>query len=120
MILKNGQTGFLKAMNYEYAFRALKPGVPSTVFLQELTQNYNYEKDLLEFCKEKGMSRIVTAIAHGEYIDSAEMHPVPYLVFETADGSLKNINSQQQQDLAWKLGVIHGFPCCLSQLHQQK
>lgn len=118
--IETGQTGFLKAINYEYAFRALKPGIPSTVFLQELTENYNYEKDLLEFCKEKRMSRIVTAIAHGEYIDPAEMHPVPYLVFETADSSLKNINSQQQQDLVWKLGVIHGFLVGLSQLHQEK
>lgn len=118
--IESGRIGFLKAINYEYAFKALKPGVPSTVFLQELTQNYNYEKHLLEFCKDKRMSKIVTAIAHGEYIDAAEMHPVPYLVFETADGSLKNIQSQHQQDLGWKLGVIHGFLVGLSQLHQEK
>ena len=118
--VEHGQVGFLKAINYEYAFRALRPGIPSTVFMQELTQNYNYEKALLEFCKDKHMSRIVTAIAHGEYIEAGEMHPVPYLVFEIADGSLKNIKPQRQQNLAWKLGVIHGFLVGLSQLHQEK
>lgn len=118
--IENGEIGFLKAINYEYAFKAISPGIPSTVFLQNLTQNYNYEKDLLEFCKDKKMSRIVTAIAHGEYIESAEMLPVPYLVFETATGSLKNVKQQKQIDLAWKLGVIHGFLVGLSQLHQEK
>ena len=118
--IENGEIGFLKAINYEYAFKALMPSIPSTVFLQDLTQNYNYEKDLLEFCKDKKMSRIVTAIAHGEYIEPAEMFPVPYLVFETATGSLKNVKQQKQLDLAWKLGAIHGFLVGLSQLHREK
>ena len=38
--IENGDVGFLKAINYEYAFKATKPGT-STVFLQDLTQNYN-------------------------------------------------------------------------------
>ncbi|MBI5376282.1 MAG: protein kinase [Candidatus Schekmanbacteria bacterium] len=120
--IENGEVGFLKAINYAYAFKATGHGTSSTVFLQELTQNYNYEKDLLEFCRDNKMSRIVSAIAHGEYRDSAEMFPVPYLVFETATGSLKNVKRQKQKqiDLAWKLGVIHGFLVGLSQLHQEK
>lgn len=118
--IENGDVGFLKAINYEYAFKVTRPGISSTVFLQDLTQNYNYETELLEFCKDKKMSRIVTAIAHGEYQEPAEMHPVPYLIFETATGSLKNVKQQKQIDLAWKLGVIHGFLVGLSQLHQEK
>jgi serine/threonine protein kinase len=120
--IENGQEGFLKAINYPYAFKALKiSGEPSTVALQKLTENYNYEKDLLEICRDKKMSRIVTAIAHGEYSESSEMmDTVPYLIFETATGSLKNIIMQKHLDLAWKLGVIHGFLLGLSQLHQEK
>lgn len=118
--IENGEVGFLKAINYEYTFKTLRPGVSSTEFLQDLTQNYNYEKDLLEFCKDKRMSRIVTAIAHGEYRDSSEMFPVPYLIFETANGSLKNVKAQKHLDLSWKLGAIHGFLVGLSQLHQEK
>lgn len=119
--IENGQEGFLKAINYPYAFKALRiSGEPSTVALQKLTENYNYEKDLLEICSDKRMSRVVTAIAHGEYSESSEMYPVPFLVFETATGSLKNIITQKRLDLAWKLGVIHGFLLGLSQLHKEQ
>jgi eukaryotic-like serine/threonine-protein kinase len=119
--IENGQDGFLKAINYQYAFKALRPGgEPSTVRLEELAANYNYEKDLLEFCKDKKMSRIVTAISHGEYSAPSEIFPVPYLIFETADGSLKNVIMNKNLNLAWKLGVIHGFLVGLSQLHQEK
>ena len=117
---ESGGLGFLKAINYVYAFGVFGPGVSSTDLLQRLTANYIYEKDLLEFCKEKRMSRIVTAIAHGEYRESGEFFPVPYLVFETATDSLKNAVSKERLDLAWRLGVIHGFLVGLSQLHQEK
>ncbi len=117
---ENKEIGFLKAINYQYAFEVFKPGEISTDLLQALTANYNYEKDLLEFCKEKRMSRIVTAIAHGEYREGGEILPVPYLIFETATESLKNIVSKEKLDLAWRLGVIHGFLVGLSQLHQEK
>jgi eukaryotic-like serine/threonine-protein kinase len=118
--IKDNRLGFLKAMNYQYAFSALKPGVSSTVFLEELTANYNYEKELLELCNEKRMSRIVAAIGYGEYTEAGEMFPVPYLIFEIADDSLKNIKSKKSLDRAWKLGAIHGFLVGLSQLHKQK
>lgn len=119
--IENGQSGFLKALNYVYTFKALQlGGVPSTVALEVLTKSYNYEKELLEFCKDKRMSKIVRAIAHGEYTPNDLIYPVPYLVFEIAEGSLKNIKQQKQMDLVWKLDVIHGFLVGLSQLHQEK
>jgi len=116
---ENNSSGFLKAINYQYAFNTLNHGRTSTDLLQDLTANYNYEKDLLEFCKEKRMSRIVTAIAHGEYKEDSEIFPVPYLIFETATDSLKNIVSKEEVNVKWKLGVIHGLLVGLSQLHQE-
>ncbi|OPL13430.1 MAG: hypothetical protein AVO39_10615 [delta proteobacterium MLS_D] len=118
--IKDGRFGFMKAMNYDYAFKVLKPGKTSTDFMQELTENYNYEKELLELCKEKRMSRIVTAIGHGEYRPPSEIIPVPYLIFEIADGNLQKVKSKKDLTLAWKLGVIHGFLVGLSQLHRQR
>lgn len=117
---ENNRLGFLKAINYQYAFNTLNHGRSSTDLLQDLTANYNYEKDLLEFCKEKRMSRIVTAIAHGEYKEDSEIFPVPYLIFETATDSLKNMVSKEKINLKWKLGVIHGLLVGLSQLHKEK
>ncbi|MDH4100185.1 MAG: protein kinase [Nitrospirota bacterium] len=117
--VENGQTGFLKAINYKYAFNVLMPGASSIDLLHKLTASYQYEKELLDFCNDKKMSRIVSAIAHGEYRDPSEPYPVPYLVFEIASGSLKNLVQQKRFDLAWKLGAIHGFLVGLSQLHQE-
>src|SRR3989304_5863813 len=114
--IENGQIGFLKAINYHYAFKSLGT---STDSLQQLTETYNYERDLLSFCKDKKMSRVVTAIAHGEYRESGYL-PVPYLIFEIATGSLKNVKQEKQLDLAWKIGAIHGFLFGLSQLHEEK
>jgi|SRR3989304_1605524 len=114
--IENGQIGFLKAINYHYAFKSLGT---STDSLQQLTETYNYERDLLSFCKDKKMSRVVTAIAHGEYRESGYL-PVPYLIFEIATGSLKNVKQEKQLDLAWKIGAIHGFLVGLSQLHEEK
>lgn len=117
--IESNNLGFLKAINYQYAFGIFKPGKTSADFLQDLTENYNYEKDLLEFCKEKKMSHIVTAVAHGEYRETSELFPVPYLIFETARDSLKNIVVHENIDIAWRLGVIHGLLVGLSQLHQE-
>jgi len=118
--IEDNSFGFLKAINYQYAFNILAMGKSSTDFLQDLTANYNYEKDLLEFCKEKRMSRVVTAIAHGEYREDGEVFPVPYLIFETATDSLKNIVLNEEINLSWKLGVIHGLLVGVSQLHKEK
>jgi len=117
---KNNRSGFLKAINYQYAFQVLRQGQSSTDLLQEITEGYNYEKDLLDFCKDRRMSHVVTAIDHGEYRDKNELLPVPYLIFEIATGSLKNVAAKAILDSTWRLGVIHGFLVGLSQLHQQK
>jgi len=118
--IENGQEGFLKAFNYQYAFNTLSATKSSADFLKELTSNYVYERDLLIFCGQNKMSRVVTAIDHGEYKEDGEIFDVPYLVFEIADGSLKNIRNIGNPDLAWKLGAFHGFLVGLSQLHGQK
>ena len=118
--IETGQEGFLKAFNYQYAFTALAPNQSSADFLKALTSNYVYERELLLFCGLHRMSKVVTAIDHGEYKEAGELFDVPYLVFEIADGSLKNVRQVQNPDLAWKLGAFHGFLVGLSQLHGQR
>src|SRR5208283_4879429 len=65
--VENGQEGFLKAFNYTYAFTAMKPNKNSADFMKDLSSNYVYERDLLIFCGEHRMGRVVTAIDHGTY-----------------------------------------------------
>lgn len=116
---ETGQLGFLKAFNYLYAFRA-KRGSQSADIIKELAEDYTYERDLLLFCEEHKMRRIVTAIDHGEYEEPSDYIPVPYLVFEVADGSLKNVEALKNPDIVWRLRSFHGCLVGLSQLHSKK
>ena len=118
--IENGRLGFLKALNYQYAFSAIGRGMTSADFMHRMTSNYVYERDLLNFCENERMSRIVTAVDHGEYMEPGAFYPVPYLVFEIADDSLKNVNVVKNPDLVWKLSAFHGCLVGLSQLHSKK
>jgi serine/threonine protein kinase len=112
---ENGKKAFLKAYNYQYAFGSL--AMNSADALLTMTENFTYERDLLLFCNENRMRRVVTAIDSGEYREPTELLPVPYLVFEIADGSLKTINFVARPDLSWKLLAFHGALVGLSELH---
>jgi serine/threonine protein kinase len=85
-----------------------------------MTENFTYERDLLQFCSENRMRRVVTAIDSGEYSEPTEILPVPYLVFEIAQGSLKTHAAMSNPELAWKLRAFHGVLVGLSQLHKHK
>ena len=85
-----------------------------------MTENFTYERDLLQLCGEHKMRRVVTAIDSGEYREKEEVIPVPYLVFEIAEGSLKTHPAMNNQGLAWKLKTFHGALIGLSQLHCRK
>ena len=114
---KDGNKAFLKAYNYTYAFG--QQGSSADV-LRFMTENFTYERDLLEFCNEHRMKRVVTAIAGGEYTESGEPIPVPYLVFEIAQGNLKTQRIVENPSLAGKLTAFHGALVGLSQLHKAK
>ena len=112
-----GNVAFLKAYNYVYA---LGNRAGSADALKKMTENFTYERDLLSFCSDHGMSRVVIAIDSGEYKEKGELIPVPYLVFEIARGSLKTQEIVGNADLAWKLSAFHGALVGLSQLHNAK
>ena len=112
-----GNIGFLKAYNYQYAFGKAAGSADKLKFMLE---NFTYERDLLKFCRDRKMRRVVTAIDSGEYSEEIEIIPVPYLVFEVAQGSLKTYNFVKNPDLAWKLLAFHGALVGLSQLHREK
>ncbi len=120
--IETGKIAFLKGFNYFYAHKEKGGGRQSADILKELLDDYTYERNLLLFCQDRKMKRIVTAIDHGEYNDPdpIEIFSVPYLVFEIAVGSLKNVKVLKNPDLAWKLRAFHGCLVGLSQLHKEK
>ena len=111
---EDGNLGFLKAFNYLYAFKVLNKSVDT---LNRMTGMFKYERDLLSFCSEYKMRRVVTALDSGEYIEPGDHIPVPYLVFELAQGNLSKVRALENPDLVWKLRSFHGALVGLSQLH---
>lgn len=112
----DGNHAFLKALNFQYAFNAIGPSVDA---MKMMVDSFTYESDLLEFCKACRMNRIVTAIDSGEYNEDGWM-PVPYLVFETASKSLKNVELLTEKSIISGLIIFHGVLLGVSQLHWNK
>lgn len=110
-----GNVAFMKTFNYVYALRAVGASADR---LKELLDCFLYERDLLNFCREHKMRRVVTAIDYGEYTEPSDSIPVPYLVFELAQGDLHKIRALNNPDLAWKLKAFHGALVGLAQLHK--
>jgi serine/threonine protein kinase len=114
----DGNEGFLKAFNYLYAFSG---GAGSSVdVMKAMVDNFTYERNLLEFCSNHKMRRVVTAIDSGEYSEQGEVFSVPYLVFEVATSDLKSHPRLTNPGLKWKLTAFHGALVGLGQLHRKR
>lgn len=113
-----GKRAFLKALDFSAAFQAHD----FTRALQEMTTAYNFERDLLNKCKGKKMTRVSTPIAEGEVEVPANFGPlnkVCYLIFDIAEGDIRNeITKFQAFDIAWSLRTLHHSAVGLWQLHQ--
>src|SRR6266852_1439822 len=117
LVEKNGQKAFLKALDYWRAFR--KGGNPAQI-LQEMTEAYNFECDILRRCGGGGFDRVVKALEFGiEYINSADpFSVVQYVVFELADSDVRvHLRVARDLDIAWALRTLHHVATGLSQLH---
>ena len=56
------EVGFLKAFDFSDAF---KPNANTTEMIQMLISAYNFERDVLTHCQQRGLSNIVLAVDHG-------------------------------------------------------
>jgi eukaryotic-like serine/threonine-protein kinase len=109
----DGHRGFLKALDLSSALAA-----PDLIAeLNKLTDQYSYEVDLLEFCKTRRMDKIVTAIDKGTYRPVGVGIPVPYIIFDLADGDVRAHVSGRAFDLAWILRCLHHAVTATQQLH---
>lgn len=114
---EKGERGFLKALDYS---RALKSNDPARS-LQALTAAYNIERDLLQLCANKRLSRVIRAIDSGKIdIDRTRADGVvEYLIFELADHDIRGyLDWAKSFDLAWTLRTLHQIATGLFQLHR--
>lgn len=115
---EDGRVAFLKALDFS---RALQYADPSRA-LEKATRAFNFERDLLDLCKDKNMTKIVRAIGSGIVkVDDSPVGRVQYLLFEPAEGDLrKAISSFRDIQLFWCLNILHQTAVGLEQLHAQQ
>ena len=116
-VQKGNSFAYLKALDFAKALSAKD----MMTELQFLTEAFNFERDLLEKCKEKRMSKIVKAITSGKV--SVPGYPpfikdVHYIIFELADGDIRIKKDQTAKlDLAFIFRALHNTAVGLKQLH---
>jgi eukaryotic-like serine/threonine-protein kinase len=112
---KNTKRAFLKALN----FRRLAAAPDFSRAVQQHTTAFNFERDTLHLCKEKGLRRIARLLDAGEYRPNNCPLPVCYIIFELAEGgdARKQIAKLGAVDLAWTLRSLHSLSVGLRELH---
>ncbi len=114
---EDGKKAFLKAMDYTEALRSKDPARR----LQRLTEEYNFERDVLEKCRSQRLSRVVRVLDVGTIPATTPNDPssvVQYLIFELADGDIRAYTPAGKKPLlAWHLRRLHQAAAALQQLH---
>lgn len=114
----DGTDYFVKVIDVEKALRRINV----TEFakqLQKQLEAFTYEKELLERCRDRSLSKIVRVIDTGMIpVDANNAYPLPFLVFEKADGNVREyLAFQDEVDFAWKLKSLHDIATGIEQLH---
>jgi len=117
--VENGdRKGFLKAFDYSAAARATNDFATE---INNITTAYNLERDILELCKENGCRNIIQILDKG-FIDVPEAGQYPrveYLILEYAEkGNLRDVLSNNDVTLEWKIRSLHQMAKGLSELHK--
>jgi len=114
----NREVGFLKAIDYSDADKATDDTVD---LIQNITNSYKYEKQILEICLNRGLTNIIRLVDSGGInVEEAVKYPrVEYLILENADhGDVRNVLANNQVNFAWKIRSLHQITKALHQLHK--
>jgi len=111
-----GERAFLKAMDYHKVMKSEDPAKS----IQPLVDAYNFERSILEQCKNKKLSKIIRLVDHGTiHLDETDpFSAVQYIIFELAKGDIRNhIENFNNVNVAWTLRMLHNVAVGLKQLH---
>lgn len=115
-----GKRHFLKAFDFSGAF---EPGIDVIAELNRLTSAYEHERDILDHCKGRGLSRVVVAVTYG-YVQVPTL-PGPsgtvyYLIFELADGDVrKQVDLNTRLDCLTCLKILDDVTLGMLQIHRE-
>jgi serine/threonine protein kinase len=115
----DGKEHFLKALDFSAAFNAADPARA----LQNMTSAYNHERDILEHCRDRRLSRVVLAVTHG-YAQVPGFSPiegrVAYLIFELAESDVrKQVDLRNRLDCLISLSILNDVTLGMMQLHKE-
>lgn len=118
LVSRDNDRAFLKALNFN-AFFQMFPGKGIVKVLQEQTNAFEFEKNLLLKCKNNKLTKVSMIIDEGEeLVDGFTIPNVPYLIFEIAEGDVRsNIKFSENLDLVWKTKSLHDIAVGLQQLY---
>ena len=116
IVEKDGRDYFLKAFNVNAFFNK------DTSFMSimtEMTEAYNYEKELSEHCRNKHVNKVSFVVDYGEQnVPGYSIPIVPFLIFELANGDIrKAIDFSTKLNTIWKFHSLHEIATGLKQLH---
>jgi serine/threonine protein kinase len=114
----DGGQGFCKALDYARIFGM--DGDPATL-LQQLTESYNFERDILHKCDEFRMSRVIRILDDGSIRLEGSVFPISYLIFEYAQYDIRReLDEVRDLEAALRLRTLHHVATGLSQLHNAR
>lgn len=122
MVERDNKMCFLKAFNFTPFFQvSTQNGENRTMtdVMGDMIDAYKYERNLSEHCKTGHVTKVAFVIDSGEEIvPGFTINLVPYLIFELADGDVRqNLSYSKKLDFAWKLKSLHDVAVGLQQLH---
>lgn len=115
---KGNEIAFVKAIDFVDALNAADP----LLELTKLSNIANFEKDVLSYCAERAMSKVLKFIGH-EYLSSdGSNNPltrVSCLIMEAGTEDLRRLfNTKGAASCAWNLQVLRDVSQAISQLHK--
>lgn len=118
---KTFDSAFLKALDID---RGLQNQTDLAGELRDKLNEFAFEREMHEFCRDRHMSRVVRVIEAGSLLPAAEpadkITQVPFLVLEIADqGDARSwVNKISSVETALKLEYLHHVMTGIQQLHR--
>jgi serine/threonine protein kinase len=107
--------GFVKVFDFRSAIES--PDLMRE--LQYMTSSYNYERDLLDYCRDNKIRKVVIALKHGNMeVVGLPLDRAYYIVFELADGDARSqLENGTKRSLAWVYLALQNVATALRGMH---
>lgn len=113
---KEGKIAYLKAVDFSVALQ--DPDLLKA--LQYQLEIFNFEKDLLEICKNEKLHKVVIPIDSGKVLVPgfpAVINTVHYIIFDMAEGDIRKFYSFNQYNFFFIFSSLHNLAVGIQELH---